>query len=107
ASFDPATVTAGGSSTVTLSTDPAGTGVSGAFTVSGQYPGGAPSHSTSLSITITPPPGVTPPVATLVDSFGGTSIDTTKWTVSAAVNGTATERGGTLNLPPRARTDNV
>ena len=107
ASFNPPTVIAGGSSTLTLTTDPAGTGVSGTFTVSGQYPGGVPSHSTSLSITITAPPGVTPPVATLVDSFGGTAIDATKWTVTAAVNGTASESAGTLNLAPRARTDNV
>jgi hypothetical protein len=30
-----------------------------------------------------------------------------KWTITAAVNGTASESGGTLNLAPRARTDNV
>src|SRR5205085_8137805 len=73
--FDPATVTAGASSTLTLTTDPASSGVSGTFMVSGQYPGGTPSHSANASVTITPPVGVTPPVSTLVDSFGGLSID--------------------------------
>jgi hypothetical protein len=107
ATFNPPTVLAGESSVLTLTTDPAGAGVSGAFTVSGRYPGGTPAHSANASISITPPPGALPPVATLIDSFGGTAIDATKWTVAVAVNATATEGGGTLNLAPRGRTDNA
>ena len=106
ATFDPSSVIAGGSSTLTLTTDPASTGASGSFTITGQYPGGTPSHSAGASITITPPPGVTPPVSTLVDSFGGTQIEPAKWTVTA-INGTATESGGTLNLAPNSRNGNV
>jgi hypothetical protein len=107
ATFNPAAVTAGSTSTLTLTTDAAAPGASGSFTVSGQYPGAAASHAATASITITPQPAGPPPVATLVDSFGGTSIDPARWTVTAAIDGTASESGGTLNLAPRSRSGNV
>jgi hypothetical protein len=53
-----------------------------------------------------PPPNVTPKVSSLVDSFGGTAIDTSRWTVTA-INGSATESGGTLNLRPAAYNGSV
>jgi hypothetical protein len=69
-----------------------------AESVSGQYPGGAPAHSIAPGINIGSAP---PPVATLVDSFGGSSIDPSLWTVSA-FQGTATESSGALRLAPNA-----
>src|SRR2546430_16252082 len=43
------------------------------------------------------------PVDKLQDSFGGTSVNTTLWTVTTS-HGTVTESGGTLNLTPNANT---
>lgn len=106
ATFTPAQVTAGGASTLTLTTDPGSAGVSGTVTISGSYAGGA-THAATAGITITPLPGVTPKVASLIDSFGGTSIDPAKWTVTYAINGTATEGNGALNLAPASRNGNV
>lgn len=106
ATFDPSSVTAGGTSTLTLTTNAASAGVSGSLVITGAYANGL-SHSTSAGITITPLPGVTRKVASLVDSFGGTQIDPTRWTIKYAVNGTATEGNGTLNLAPAARNGSV
>jgi hypothetical protein len=100
ASFSPQTVLAGGSSILTLSTDATSPGVSGSFTVTGQYPGGAPGHAATAGITVTPPGP--PAVATLVDSFGGSRIDPSLWTVTSAIGGTASESNGALRLAPSA-----
>ena len=107
ATFNPPTVVAGASSTLTLTTDPASAGLSATFTVSGWYPGGAPGHTITPGISIgldvpPPPPPAPAPVSTLVDSFAGSSIDPSLWTVTDAVNATASDGGGSLNLAPNA-----
>jgi hypothetical protein len=81
--------------------------MSATFTVSGWYPGGAPGHTVTPGISIgtaapPPPPSGSAPVSTLVDSFAGSFIDASLWTVSAAFAGTASEDGGSLNLAPDA-----
>ena len=53
-----------------------------------------------------PPSSGTPPVASLSDTFGGSSIDTTKWTPSATA-GTVAEGGGTLNMTPNTGTSST
>jgi hypothetical protein len=73
ASSNPPTVIAGGSSTLTLTTDPASPGLSATFTVSGWYPGAAPGHTVMPGIAIgtgtaRPPSGHPAPVSTLIDS---------------------------------------
>ncbi|HZX94189.1 MAG TPA: hypothetical protein VFE90_06705 [Myxococcales bacterium] len=45
----------------------------------------------------------TQPVSSLSDAFAGTTVDTTKWTVSAT-GGTTTEGGGSLNMAPTVST---
>src|SRR5207249_4242263 len=103
ATFNPQTLLAGDSSILTLTTDPSSPGVSGSFTVTGVYPGGSPGSSAVAGISISapppPPPPSLPPVSTLVDSFGGNSINSSLWSVSA-VAGTAVERAGSLRLSP-------
>jgi hypothetical protein len=52
-----------------------------------------------------PPAGCSqtnPAVATLSDTFGGTSIDTTKWAPPTQTQGTVTESGGFLHEAPTA-----
>jgi hypothetical protein len=44
-----------------------------------------------------------PPISSFTDLFNGTTIDASKWTVTAT-QGTAGEGGGTLNLAPNANT---
>jgi hypothetical protein len=94
--LNPPSVLAGGSSVLTLITDPAANGLSATFTVSGQYPGGSPGHTAAGGININAAPKL---VATLVDSFGGSSIDSSLWSVST-YQGSATERDGALLLAP-------
>ena len=97
-SFDPATVNfvSGGpdslSSTLTLN---AGT-TSGAYPVSISGVSGALNRAASLSYTIQ-----NIPVAQLTDSFAGTAVDSTKWSVTQT-SGAVMVGGGTLNLAPNA-----
>jgi hypothetical protein len=54
ASFNPASVNAGGSSTLTIATGTASIGTY-PLTITGTYPGGTPTHSTSVQLVITAP----------------------------------------------------
>jgi len=49
-------------------------------------------------------PAVAAPLDRLQDTFGGASIDASRWTVKLQSYGTASESGGTLNLVPDANT---
>jgi hypothetical protein len=66
----------------------------------------SPGEARYANFNVPPGGGVPPPVSTLVDSFAGSSINTSLWTVSQTA-GTATEGGGSLNLTPNVGAPNT
>jgi hypothetical protein len=57
ATFNPTSVTAGGNSTVTVATASSTPTGSYTVTITGAYPGGSPSHSTTFALTVNPAGG--------------------------------------------------
>jgi hypothetical protein len=70
------------------------------YSVTSRNSGGLASSSPDATFTTL---GTSPPVASLTDTFGGTSVDTTKWTVTQNL-ATVTEASGSLNITPNANT---
>jgi hypothetical protein len=61
-------------------------------------------RSAFLSLLLLAVPAIAAPFDKLQDTFGGASIDTSRWTVKLQSYGSASESGGTLNLVPNANT---